>query len=262
MKKITVFTATYNRAYILPVLYKSLLEQTSKDFEWIVVDDGSDDNTQNLLEKWKQEDFISIIIITTTNGGKQRAINKGINKATGELFLIVDSDDYLIPSAIEIINNDWEKFGENKISGICYKKAFYKTNTPIGRDFPVPPVTATSLEMIYKYKSIGDKAEIFCTEIFRKFLFPEIDGETFIPEAYIWNKITNELPIIFINKCIYMCEYLSDGLTENFKKNIKRNPQGFSLYYRDLLNYEIVPFRDKIKVIIRLFQCKIYQISR
>ena len=106
--KITVFTPTYNRAYIIETLYRSLQRQTYRDFEWLVVDDGSADNTKELFEAWQQEDnFFPIRYVKQENGGKCRAINYGLELAKGKLFFNVDSDDYLTEDAIEKLLS-WE----------------------------------------------------------------------------------------------------------------------------------------------------------
>jgi len=261
---ITVFTATYNRAYILPHLHKSLSEQSDKSFEWIIVNDGSIDNTEELITGWKNENKMNIRYIKTTNGGKQRAINRGVKEAKGELFFIVDSDDYLSSDAIAVIQTDWKKDTETKveISGLCYKKIIYTTGKSIGDDFPEPVVITSLLNIIYHYKILGDMAQIFKTELLRQYPFPEIDGENFVPEAYIWNRITNDKPMKFINKGIYFCEYLEDGLSNNFSKNLKRNPKGFSLYYRNVLSYKVVSLKDKLKAIVRIIQCYIYNLIK
>ena len=96
-KRMTVFTPTYNRAYILPKLYDSLCQQTVKSFEWLIVDDGSVDNTQELVEKWIEEKKIEIRYFKQANGGKQRAHNLGVEKSKEEIFVCVDSDDYVLP---------------------------------------------------------------------------------------------------------------------------------------------------------------------
>jgi len=261
---ITVFTSTYNRAYILPYLYKSLVEQTERSFEWLVVNDGSSDNTDELVKGWQKENKITIRYIETANGGKHRAINRGVKEAEGELFFIVDSDDYLSTDAIAVIQADWKCEAETKtaISGLCYKKVIYTTGKTIGDDFPEPVVTTSTLNMIFQYKVLGDKAEIFRTELLRQYPFPEIDGENFVPESYIWNRITNDKPMRFINKGIYFCEYLEDGLTANFAKNLKQNPKGFEIYYQDILHYKIVPIKDKIKAIIRIIQCNVFELTK
>ena len=257
---ITVFTPTYNRAYILPQLYKSLVEQTDKSFEWLIVDDGSVDNTSELVAEWKKENKIIIRYIKTANGGKQRAINCGTKEAKGELFFIVDDDDYISSDAIAIIQSDWGKIAEAKetISGLCFKKVIYTTGKIIGKDFPEPPVASSLLSMIHRYGVTGDMGQVFLTEILRQFPFPEIEGEKFVPEGFIWNRITNENPMLFINKGIYFCEYLPDGYSRNVKQNFKQNPIGFAIYYRDILRYKEVPLMGKIKALIRYFQMQYY----
>jgi len=261
---ITVFTATYNRAYILPHLYKSLVEQTYKLFEWIIVNDGSVDITDELVTNWKNENKINIRYIKTTNGGKHRAINRGVKEAEGEIFFIVDSDDYLSSDAIAVIHEDWKCETETKtaISGLCYKKIIYTTGKSIGADFPEPVVAASLLDMVYRYNILGDMAQIFLTELLRQYPFPEIEGENFVPEAYIWNRITNDKPMKFINKGLYFCEYLEDGLSNNFLKNLKQNPKGFGLYYRDVLRYKVVSLKDKLKALVRIIQCYIYSLIK
>lgn len=253
---ITVFTPTYNRAYMLPNLYMSLLKQKERIFEWVVVNDGSEDNTDDLLKKWKSENRIMINYIKTTNGGKHRAVNRGVKEANGELFFIVDSDDYLSTDAIETIQMNWENlYLKTELSGICYRKIIYTTGKYTGPDFPEPMIMASSLDMVYRYNAIGDKAEIFRTEILRQYPFPEIKGENFIPEAYIWNRITSDRPMCFINNGIYFCEYLQDGLTVNYIKNLKQNPKGFMLYYKDAICYKNVPLKVRIIAAIRIIQC-------
>ena len=130
MLDITVFTPTYNRGYILPTLYQSLRNQTVHSFEWVIIDDGSIDNTQDMVNTWKWENnFFNIVYVKTENGGKHRAINRGIKLAKGRLFFIVDSDDYLINNALARIHY-WEKTIQNKIkfSCVCVNKMYSNVN--------------------------------------------------------------------------------------------------------------------------------------
>ena len=135
MTSLTIFTPTYNRAYTLPRLYKSLCQQTAQDFEWLVVDDGSTDETQMLFNTWLEEGKIPIRYITKENGGKPSAYNIAAKEAKGELFLCVDSDDYLVDNAVEKVLNNWETTDEYKeydgkpVIGQLYFKG-YQNNTP------------------------------------------------------------------------------------------------------------------------------------
>lgn len=240
MNKITIFTPTYNREETLPKLYDSIKSQKYKNFEWIIVDDGSIDNTQKIIKQWINENKVEIKYFYQKNSGKHIAINKGVNEATGNLFFIVDSDDYLTPNALNIINN-WEKTinKNNKYyAGISGLK-IHENGKIIGTTFKNEEyVDATSLER-RKYKILGDKAEIFYTNILKKYKFPKIEGENFISEAYIWNKIaTNGYKIRWFNEPLVICEYRADGLSKNKGKISEKNPKGQLLYLKELIKYE------------------------
>ena len=132
---VTIFTPTYNRARLLKRLYESLKEQSDKDFEWVIVDDGSKDNTKEVVEDFIKEDIIPIKYLKKENEGKHIAINLGCDMAEGELFFIVDSDDYIPKDSIEQVKKDWEKYRENKsIAGLVYLKAWENGNL-MGRKF-------------------------------------------------------------------------------------------------------------------------------
>lgn len=263
MISISIFTPAYNRAYTLKELYNSLLLQDRNKFEWIVVNDGSTDNTEELIKSFIIEDKINIKYINTKNGGKHRAINKGVSIAEGELFFIVDSDDSLIPNAVTTIIDEWEKVKDKqKFAGLCFRRINKTNHSIIGNKFPYEKFDSNSFELTYIHKVNGDKAEIFRTEILKRFPFPEITNEKFIPEAYIWNKIAlNQYKLRCIDKGIYLCEYLSDGLSLNFLRNLKKNPRGFSIYYKSLISNNQIPIWPyKIKAIIRLIQCFIFKL--
>lgn len=260
---ITIFTPTYNRAYILPVLYQSLLRQTDKNFEWVIVDDGSSDNTEELVKNWIKEGKInSINYVKTTNQGKSLAINVGVQHAKGELFFIVDSDDYITDDAIEKIYKKQSSTNMNqnfKVCGFCFKKRNYNSNVDLTKFENEIPDFASSLELNYVYKQEQDKAEIFYTEVLKNYPFPFLKNTKFIPEAFIWFKIANDGYKFAISEdAIYMCEYIEDGYTRNMNNLIKNNNKGFALYYKSRLHYSEIPFIVKLKSLIRLIQCKIY----
>lgn len=257
---VTIFTPTFNRAYRLPELYNSLLRQRCKDFEWIVVDDGSTDNTEKLFERWLREAPFAIYYTRQNNGGKHRAINRGVEKANGLYFFIVDSDDSLTDDAVEQIANLVPKAEVNPlVCGMCFRRINVTTKEIIGPLFPEDEMLASSLDMVYKYKVGGDKAEVISTKVLRCCRFPEIKGENFVPEALIWNRIADKYKMICVNIGIYLCEYLPDGLSANFKKNLKRNPKGFGLYYKETMKRRI-SFKVTLKNMLRTIQCHCYSI--
>lgn len=246
---ITIFTPTYNRKDLIERLYQSLLQQTQKNFEWLVVDDGSTDNTEkffsNLLTK--QQPF-PIRYIKQENGGKHRAINNGVRNASGELFFIVDSDDYLTENAIEKINQ-WTTTLDNshKWAGISGLKGFSKDSV-VGQHSKVSYIDAKNNER-RKYNLLGDKAEIYFTEVLEKYPFPEISGENFISEEIVWNAIARDgYYLRWFNEIIYICSYLESGLTKNNSKD-KSNPQGRLLWAKGQLETFPNSWRDRFLAI-------------
>lgn len=237
---VTIFTPAYNRAYTLEMLYQSLLRQTSKDFEWVVVDDGSTDSTSDLISKWTKEDNgFDIKYVIQENGGKHRAINKGIDLANGSLFMVVDSDDFLIDAAVSLIIES-EKQIKNKtgFAGVAFNRGRDGLNI-IGSSFKGEYVDATSLER-RKYNILGDKAEVFYTHILKKYKFPEVPGEKFISENIVWYKIAHDgYKIRWFNQIIYICNYLPDGLTKNTQQLALNNFTGLTLTTKQILEYKV-----------------------
>ncbi len=231
--KITVFTPAFNRAYIIENLYRSLQRQTYTDFEWIVVDDGSTDNTQDLFSQFlADENPFSIRYTRTENGGKHRAINKGVALATGELFFIVDSDDYLPEDALRVIAEVESTIPEESkhlFCGVCGQKG-YISGGAVGTTYEGNVCDLTILERPAHGIS-GDKAEVFYTHIMRRYPFPEFSGETFLTECVAWDKMAADgLKLRFFNTIVYLCEYLPDGLSAHSAELFRRNPMGHSYY--------------------------------
>ncbi len=218
-------------------MYLSLKSQTLKDFEWLVIDDGSTDKTEELFNSWLiKENGFPIRYFKVKNGGKHRAINKATELAKGELFFIVDSDDSLTASALENIV-DWEKTISIKDSfcGVAGNRGT-KAGNIHGTTFQGETIDATSLER-KKYNITGDKAEVFYTEILKSYKFKEFDGENFLTEATVWDRIaTDGYKIRWFNETIYICDYLDDGLTNNINSIFAKNPKGTAYYINHQIN--------------------------
>lgn len=228
--KVTVFTPTFNRGYIIEKLYNSLKLQTSAEFEWVVVDDGSSDNTEELIKGWMNEDnFFSINYVKVKNGGKHRAINRGVKLAKGKLFFIVDSDDYLTSDAIEKLLN-WEASLPDKLhfAGVAGARG-YSNSQMIGSGHGVEYIDCKNEER-EKYGLRSDKAEAYYTEILKQFPFPEFENENFITESVVWNAISRAgYKIRWYDQIIYIGEYRDDGLTADNMGLFMRNPKGHLL---------------------------------
>lgn len=237
----TIFTPTYNRAYILGELYKSLQQQTDYQFEWLIVDDGSTDDTNAIVSKWiTEETRFPIRYFKKENGGKHRAINFALQYARGEYFFIVDSDDRLVPNAIETVSKQMKNLprdGCKKYAGICNCRGYSPTER-MGTSFQGEYVDCTSLER-EKYGITGDKAEVFYTDVMRQYPFPEFDGEKFITECVVWDKMAADgFNLRFFNEIIYLCEYREDGLTQQGLDLYYRNPQGYGYALRMARQYQ------------------------
>lgn len=229
---ITIFTPTYNRAHTLERTFKSLCAQDCKDFEWLVVDDGSTDETEYLIERCSKEAAFPIRYFKKANGGKHTAYNLGLKEAKGELFFDVDSDDWLPDNFMEIIQRCLPAIINNpEIAGIIGLKSD-KDGKLLGKvlseDYTAIPYT----ELIKYLK--GEYSLIFKTEIARLFNFPIIEGETFIPETIIYDMFVNFCFMTDNNIHTY-CEYLPDGLSMSYNKCLVENPIGFKMFHQGRL---------------------------
>lgn len=229
---ITILTPIFNRAYIVGQLYNSLCGQTNKDFEWLIIDDGSTDNIAKLVAEWQTNDNgFQIRFMQKENEGKHSCINIGTDLANGEYFFIVDSDDFLPADSVDTVAR-WihEIEGANNIDliGVAGLKCNYEKGGNIGKTFSankamgksdgVDYVDCTSLER-EKYGIYGDKAEVFKTDVIKRYKFPVFPGEKFLTENCIWYAIAADgYKLRWFNKAIYCCEYLEDGLTKNAGK--------------------------------------------
>lgn len=227
---ITVFTPTYNRAYIIHKLYESLKRQTCKDFEWIIVDDGSTDNTTDLANQWIKESKIPIKYIKTKNGGKHRAINIGLKETSGELFFIVDSDDFLTDNALDRVRHYYSDIQND--SAFCGLSGLRITpeGVPFDMKRSFTVIDSTDIE-ISKYLG-GDRAQIYKTKILRHYPFPEFEGENFISESVVWEKMAQKFKVRFFAEGIYVSEYLPDGLTRNIRRKHRESPCGSMLMFK------------------------------
>ncbi|MBD5192957.1 MAG: glycosyltransferase family 2 protein [Bacteroidales bacterium] len=257
---ITVFTPTFNRAYRLDALYKSLLNQTNNDFEWLIVDDGSTDNTGDLINSWVEENKVNIRYFRQTNGGKHRAINYGVKEAHGTLFFIVDSDDILPLNSIELIAQHYQLIKNRpEFGGLCGLKAYYD-GTCVGNSEAFGVYECSNYDIRYKYGLKGDLAEVFLTNTLKEFPFPEIEGERFCPEALVWNRIANKYITHYFSDIIYNCEYLDDGLTKKITQLRQMNPIAASMTYAEMLTAPI-PFIWKLRAALNYWRFSKYAIK-
>lgn len=238
MSTLTIFTPTYNREKLLEKLYSSLCAQTNKAFEWIIVDDGSEDRTEDIVKNWISERVLRITYCKQTNSGKMSAHNKGVELADTDLFFCVDSDDQLTTDSVELILSHWEKVkNDKKCTGIlAYKKYEDGNALTFIRNNKIKKFSLKDGYDIYGLS--GDVALIFRTEVLKKFKFPAYQGEKFVPESYLYDLVDQEGKLSVLRKEIYLVEYQENGYSADIAKNLYNNPKGYFAYINQRINFD------------------------
>ncbi|KAA6312514.1 putative glycosyltransferase EpsJ [termite gut metagenome] len=241
----TVFTPTYNRESYLKILFNSLQEQTNKNFEWILVDDGSTDNTSEIADEIKRKANFSFHYYKKENGGKHTAINLAMKYAKGEMFFCVDSDDYLGSNAIKMINEYYPQIKDSdKICAVTFLR-HHHDGTPMGTQKNPTNLVTNFQAYRFQYGIEGERAEVVKTEILRNYPFPVFGNEKLCTEGVVWNRIAKKYDSLYIANVepIYFCEYLPDGLT----KGGVFCPQSYMVYYNELTTFPMNVW-EKIKI--------------
>jgi glycosyltransferase involved in cell wall biosynthesis len=228
MKKITVFTPTYNRAYCLHQLYDSLLIQSSKDFCWLIIDDGSTDETKKLVQTWVLEDKIEIQYHYKENGGMHSGHNSAYELIETELNVCIDSDDFMPKNAVELILCKWEQVkNDSTIAGLVGYDV-HKDFTPVGTKLPNHLDKSTLNELYYKHNVKGDKKLVLKTKLVQQFpKYPLFKGERFVPLHTLYLMIDQSYKLACLNEALCVVEYMPDGSSMNIFKQYKRHPKGF-----------------------------------
>ena len=246
-KQITVLTATYNRAHLLSDLYQSLCRQTSKEFDWVIIDDGSEDGTKALVEKWlRAENRFSIRYSFVPNGGKNRAINFGVKQVVTPYTMIVDSDDYLTDDAIEYLTKRLDNISpEEKLAGIAGLKGISINESLHKLDFKRDSyVLANNLER-KDYGLDKDACEVYLTDLLLSHPFEVWEGEKFVPEEIVWNQLALEgYSLRWYNKVTCIVRYQEEGLTKGSWALLKNNPMGYASMYRQRIELSM-SWKDK-----------------
>jgi glycosyltransferase involved in cell wall biosynthesis len=246
----TVFTPTYNRAHTLKRVFDSLMAQTYRDFEWVVVDDGSTDGTQYLIEKWQKLANFPIIYSLQPNSGKHIAFNKGVDLAQGSLFLPIDSDDGFLPDALEKMWYWWQQIpmtARNQFTGIVTLCQF-EDGAICGDRFGAHPLDTNALDLRYIHKKRGETWGFHRTEVLKKYPFPHDSSVRFVPENIVWDAIATEYQIRCIN------EPLRIFFQDSGNQITKANPQKKALvkdYFLQMLNRDLRYFFCDPKTFIK-----------
>lgn len=238
----TVFTPTYNRADTLPRVYAALKEQTFKDFEWLIVDDGSTDNTKTLVMEWVRQASFDIRYFYQPNAHKKAAMNRGVREASGAFFLPWDSDDGAPSDALATFYAYWSSIPEEEkefFSGVC-GLCIDEQGRLVGSKFPNDRFVSDSNESRYKYKVTGEKWGFTLTHVMRKYPFPErVAGH--VPEGVVWSAIARNYKTLYINVIVrvYYANQDSITCTQQTRENIRKNAPGHALWAKSVLDNEI-----------------------
>lgn len=224
---LTIFTPTYNRAHLLPRLYNSLLRQSCNDFNWLIIDDGSTDNTRELVQGWIMEGHISIRYHYKENGGMHTGHNAAYELIDTLLNTCIDSDDWLADGAVEKIVNFWRQHGSDRYSGIVALDAT-EAGEVIGRELPTDR-QAIRLDEYYAKGGFGDKKLIYRTDVMRQYpAYPTFPGEKLVPLGYKYLLADQDYTLLILNEIVCIVEYQPDGSSMNILQQYCRNPRGFA----------------------------------
>lgn len=248
-KRITVFTPAYNRADLLPRLYNSLLEQPKESIVWLIVDDGSTDNTKELVSKWIDEGNLHIRYFFKENGGLHTAYNVGIEKADTELFICIDSDDFMPPGSIRRILDLWDTEGSDAYAGIVGLD-YTLEGKPIGSRLP-DQKAIHFLDIKMNYRDIGDTKLVHRTTLLKQVApMPIFEGEKNFNPSYLFLKVDQFLPLLILNENICFVEYQPDGMSYNILHQYRNSPNSFMEIRKLYLSLQNTNLQFKIRHIV------------
>ena len=237
MEKITVFTPAYNRVHTLKRTYESLVKQDCKDFKWLIVDDGSSDNTKKLVLEWQKKDNgFDIQYIYKKNGGMHTAHNVAYENIDTELNVCIDSDDMLAENAISKILKKWYQVKDKGYAGIIGLDADFSGNI-IGTGFP-SGMEETTLVGYYANGGSGDKKLVYRTDVINEYPpYPVFEGEKYVALGYKYRLIDQKYKLAVLNDVLCNVEYQLDGSSNSMLKQYIRNPKGFAFWRKVCMQY-------------------------
>jgi glycosyltransferase involved in cell wall biosynthesis len=246
LENLTIFTPTYNRAYCLNNCYESLKRQTSKDFVWLIIDDGSTDKTRDIVNGWIAENIVKIEYYWQENQGMHSAHNTAYKLIETELNVCIDSDDYMPDDAVEKILTFWCRYGSHEVSGIIGLDS-NTNNEVLGTRLPGHIKSSTLFDLYNKHGVTGDKKLVYRTELTRKYPYPVFENERYVGLAYKYYMLDKDYKMLLLNEVLCCVEYLPDGSSLNMLKQYRRNPKGFAFYRKELMKLPFVDFKYKFR---------------
>jgi glycosyltransferase involved in cell wall biosynthesis len=258
---LTIFTPTYNRAYILHKCYESLKKQSNKEFIWLIIDDGSSDHTEELVRSWVEDNIISIRYYRQDNQGMHGAHNTAYNLIDTELNVCIDSDDYMPDDAVEKIVSFWREHGSEDIGGIIGLDCNHSRDI-IGTELPKDIHTSTLFNLYHKYGVKGDKKLVYQTKLTKKYPYPVYPNEKLVPLSYKYFMLDQECELLLMNEALCCVEYLPDGSSMNIFRQYKNSPNGFRFYRMEMMKLPNTPFLFKFKQAVHYVSCSLFAESK
>jgi glycosyltransferase involved in cell wall biosynthesis len=258
--EITVLTCTFNRADKLRRLYESICAQTFRDFEWLVVDDGSTDGTAELVRELIAESRLPIRYLFKENGGRHTAMNAGVQAAAGTMCAVIDDDDWYVPEGLERLVRHWEAIPDRtqfaEVQGLCLTA----DGEIVGMRYPEPVFDSDYLELTEVLAIAGDRLGMIRTDVLRRFPFPESFTASFVDERIVWNRISASYRIRGVNEVIGCKDYQATGLSStHLGQNIALSDQRL-LYYEELVGMgRRLPARSLYKAYANLIRNGLHQ---
>ena len=251
-KFLTVFTPTFNRAHTLGRLYESLCVQTCKDFEWLVIDDGSTDDTRSLVEGFVQEGKIPVRYIYKENGGLYTGYNRAYAEIETELNVCIDSDDYMPENAVELIVRTWREHGSERYAGIVGLDFYADTDKPIGGRFPDSLTECWFLDLYVKRIHRGDSKQVMRTDIVKRFAPMEgFQGEKNFNPVYMLLQAADELPMLLLNENLCFVDYdQSDSMSASIYRQYMDSPRSFAKQRLMEMGLKRSTFRNNVRLMI------------
>ena len=258
MKTLSVITTTYNRAYCLHQVYESLCRQTCNDFLWLIIDDGSTDDTELLVKKWQGEGQIDIEYYYKPNGGMHTARNLAYEKCNTPLNVIIDSDDWMTDDGVEIIVSTWHQYGYDGLYGIAANNV--DTNGKLtGTPMPEGVKECTCGDLFDKYGVRGDKKFILRSDLSKLYPYPEFEGEKFYPASYKFYKLDQNYRLYLTSAAVCVVNYNEDSMTYNKYAQYKTCCKGFAHYRNEIIGLVKSPkkvFEEEIHYIAESIYAK------
>jgi glycosyltransferase involved in cell wall biosynthesis len=246
---------------LLPRVYESLEKQTFRDFEWLIVDDGSKDNTAEVVKELAAKATFPVRYVAKPNGGKPSAVNRGAQEAQGRLMTILDSDDWFKPEALERFLHHWNAIPQDQqtgfvgVTGLCC----FPSGEMLGTKFPQDVFDSDAIDLRYKHDVSGEKSGMIRTDVLKQYPYPEDLGK-YVSESLVWNRIAKKYKTRFINEVLTVKEFQAGGITLDGRLIQVRDTKASLLCARELMELgNRLPLKPRVRAYANYVRHSLHQ---